>query len=92
MNKADLVVAMADELDMSKLQTKSVLNTIVETMTNSLVRGESISFRGFGGFVIKQYGPYEGRNPGTGEKVQIKPKKLPYFKVCKDLRLKVGKK
>jgi integration host factor subunit beta len=90
MNKTDLVVAMADELDMSKLQTKSVLNTIVETMTNSLVRGESISFRGFGNFVIKQYGPHEGRNPGTGEKVQVKPKKLPYFKVCKGLRLKMN--
>ena len=92
MNKIDLAETIADELDMSKRQSQSVLNTILETMTDALVRGESISFRGFGGFAIKQYGPYEGRNPGTGEKVQVKPKKLPYFKVCKDLRLKVAKK
>ena len=92
MNKTDLVDAIADELDMPKRQSKSVLNTILETMTDALVRGESISFRGFGNFVIKQYGPHEGRNPSTGGKVQVKPKKLPYFKVCKDLRLKVAKK
>jgi integration host factor subunit beta len=92
MNKTEMIYAIANELDMSIRQSKSVLNTIFETMTDALVRGESISFRGFGNFVIKQYGPHEGRNPGTGEKVQVKPKKLPYFKVCKDLRLKVDKK
>ena len=89
MNKSDLIDVIADELDISKLQTKSVLETILETMTNSLVRGESVELRGFGSFVVRQYGSYEGRNPKTGKKIQIKTKKLPHFKVGKDLRLKV---
>jgi integration host factor subunit beta len=91
MKKRELVVAMADELDMSKLQTTSVLKTILETMTNSLVRGESIELRDFGSFVIRQYDTYEGRNPKTGKKVQVKPKKLPHFKVGKELRLRVNR-
>ena len=90
MNKTELIATMADELDMSKRQSRSVLNTIIETMTNSLVRSDSISLRGFGNFVIKQYGSHEGRNPMTGVKVQVKPKKLPHFKASKSLLLKVN--
>ncbi len=70
---------------MTKPQTASVLNTILETMTDKLGQGESIELRGFGSFTVKQYGSYEGRNPKTGEKIQIKPKKLPHFKVGKNL-------
>jgi len=77
MNKSELIDAIADELDMSKSQATSVLNTILDTMTETLVRGESIELRGFGSFAIRQYGSYEGWNPKTGEKVQVKPKKLP---------------
>ena len=71
---------------MTKPQTASVLNTILETMTDKLGQGESIELRAFGNFTVKQYGSYEGRNPKTGEKVRIKPKKLPHFKVGKNLR------
>jgi integration host factor subunit beta len=91
MYKTELVEAMADELNMSRPQSKSVLNTILETMTDALVRGESIELRGFGSFDIRQYGSHEGMNPATGEKVQVKAKKLPHFKVGKDLRMKVNK-
>jgi integration host factor subunit beta len=90
MNRIELVVAIADELNMSKLQTTSVLNTILETITDSLVRGESVEIRGFGNFTVKQYGSYEGRNPKTGKKVQVKAKKLPHFKVGKNLRKAVN--
>lgn len=92
MTKSELAAAMVGELDFSIPQASSVLNTILETMTDTLVRGESIEIRGFGSFVVKQYGAYEGRNPVTGEKVQVKPKKLPYFKVGKELRKKVNQK
>ena len=51
----------------------------------------SIEIRGFGSFVIKNYGSYEGRNPKTGEKIKVRPKKLPFFKVGKDLREQVNK-
>ena len=86
MNRSELIDAIANELDMTKPQTASVLNTILETMADKLGQGESIEFRGFGSFTVKQYGSYEGRNPKTGEKIQIKPKKLPHFKVGKNLR------
>ena len=59
-------------------------------MTEALARGESIEIRGFGSFVIKQYDSYEGRNPKTGKKIKVKPKKLPFFKVGKDLREQVN--
>ena len=67
---------------MTDLDTKGV--------TEALGRGESIEIRGFGSFVIKEYEAYEGRNPKTGKKILVKPKKLPFFKVGKDLREKVN--
>jgi nucleoid DNA-binding protein len=91
MKKTELVEAIANELDMQKSQATSALNTILETMTDALVRGESIRLRGFGSFDIRQYGPHEGMNPATSEKVKVKAKKLPRFKVGKDLRMKVNK-
>ena len=59
-------------------------------MTEALAKGESIEIRGFGSFVIKKYDSYEGRNPKTGKKIKVKPKKLPFFKVGKDLREQVN--
>ena len=55
-------------------------------MADTLVSGENVEIRGFGSFTVKHYKPYVGRNPKTGEKRQIKAKKLPFFKVGKDLR------
>ena len=92
MTKSELSAAIADQLEFSKSQARSVLNTILETMTDTLVRGGSIEIREFGSFIVRQYGAYEGRNPATGEKVQVRRKKLPYFKVSKDLRVKVNRK
>ncbi|MCK5515725.1 MAG: integration host factor subunit beta [Desulfobulbaceae bacterium] len=90
MNKSELATAIADELNMPRSFATSALNTILNTMSDTLERGESIQLRGFGSFVVKQYGAYEGRNPVTGEKIQVKPKKRPYFKVGKGLRKKVN--
>ena len=90
MNKSELIDAIADKLEMETHQAASVLKTILETMTNALVRGESIRLRGFGSFDVREYGPYEGWNPKTLDRVHVKPKKAPHFKVGKDLRLKVN--
>lgn len=86
MNKSELIEAFARELRVSTREASSVLNKILETMTEALVRGESIEIRGFGSFVVKQYEAYEGRNPKTGDKIKVKPKKLPIFKVGKALK------
>lgn len=92
MNKSDLVDALASELQVSSREAGSVMETILTTMTDALCRGESIEVRGFGTFVVKHYGAYEGRNPKTGKIIQVKQKKLPFFKVGKELRAKVDAK
>ncbi len=91
MIKSELANIIAGELDFSKPLVRSVLNSILKTMSDTLKRGESIQIRGFGSFVVKQYGAYEGQNPKTGEKIQVKPKKKPHFKVSKNLLTKVNR-
>src|SRR5690606_29877767 len=59
-------------------------------MVEALQRGEGIEIRGFGSFTVRQYKSYEGRNPRTGDPVHVAPKRLPFFKVGKDLRLRVN--
>lgn len=90
MNKSELIKSLADELDMSTRQSASVLTTIINSITDVLVRGENVEIRGFGSFVIRHYDSFEGRNPKTHAKVQVESKKLPFFKVGKDLREKVS--
>lgn len=90
MNKSELIEALAQELDMSPGQSTSILNIILETMMVAMERGEDIEIRGFGSFTVKEYEPYVGRNPKTGEKIKVKPKKLPFFKVGKELKERVN--
>lgn len=84
-NKTDLVEALAEELNLSVSKTWKIVDTMLQSMSDALGRGESIQLRGFGTFKIKQYGSYTGRNPRTGKPVSIKPKKLPIFTVGKHL-------
>jgi len=90
MNKSELIEALAQEINIPHREAAAITNTVIETMTEALARGESIEIRGFGSFIIKEYNSYEGRNPKTGKKILVKPKKLPFFKVGKDLREKVN--
>ena len=90
MNKSELIEALAQDIGIPHREAAAITNTVIDTMTEALARGESIEFRGFGSFVIKQYGSYEGRNPKTGRKIKVSPKKLPFFKVGKDLREQVN--
>ncbi len=90
MNKSELVDAMAMEMDMNPKDASLVVNTILDSMCETLVGGNAIEIRGFGSFVIKDYESYCGRNPKTGEKIEVPPKKLPFFKVGKELREKVN--
>ena len=90
MNKSELIESLAQDINVPHREAAAITNTVIETMTDALARGESIEIRGFGSFVIKNYDSYEGRNPKTGKKIKVKPKKLPFFKVGKDLREKVN--
>jgi len=89
MNKSELIEALAERKNLSFKKAEDIINTIFESMSNALHVGERIEIRGFGSFVIKHYKPYVGRNPKTGEAITVKPKKLPFFKVGKELKEKV---
>jgi integration host factor subunit beta len=91
MNKSELIEALALEVNLPLREASSITNTILEAMTDALAAGDSIEIRGFGSFVVKEYGTYYGRNPKTGEKIKVPPKKLPFFKVGKELKERVNK-
>ncbi len=90
MNKSELIDALAAQKGVSFKRAEEIINTIFDSMTTALVSGERIEIRGFGSFVIKEYKAYTGRNPKTGESIGVKPKKLPFFKVGKELKERVS--
>ncbi len=90
MNKSELVEALATEKDLTFKKAEDIVNTIFDTMSDELTRGGRIEIRGFGSFVVKDYKSYMGRNPKTGEVIHVRKKRLPFFKVGKDLREKVN--
>jgi integration host factor subunit beta len=92
-NKAELATDVAKRTKVSHKVAKVVVDAVFEEMVKALRSGERVEIRGFGSFVIRNYGSYQGRNPKTGATVSVPPKKLPYFKVGKELKERVdGKK
>ena len=86
MNKSELVKALADHANISLDAETLVVNTFVDSMKDSLLEGGRVEIRGFGSFKVKEYGSYAGRNPRTGEKVAVEPKRLPFFRAGKELK------
>ena len=89
MNKSDLVEALSEEEDLTKTKAEEVINLVFAEMTDALVKGDRVEIRGFGSFKVKHYDGYTGRNPKTGERTKVKPKKLPFFKCGKELKERV---
>jgi integration host factor subunit beta len=92
MKKSDLIESLAQRQNLSRKDAQSIINTILETLIATMVKGEDNQLRGFGSFQIREYASYVGKNPKTGKKMMIQAKKLPYFKVVKDLRERVNSK
>lgn len=90
MTKSELIERLAEAAKLTKGKAELIVTTIFGAMTEAMVRGEGIEIRGFGSFTVRQYKSYEGRNPRTGDTVHVKPKRLPYFKVGKELRARVN--
>ena len=86
MRKLGLTEALAKECDLPMRKAEKIETKFFETIFQSLVRGDRIEIRGFGSFMVKGYPGYVGRNPKTGEPLVVKPKKLPFFRVAKELR------
>jgi integration host factor subunit beta len=90
MTKSDLIEHLCLTKKLSKGRAETLLNTILESIEQSLRRGERIEIRGFGSFEIRNYSAYQGRNPRTGTTVPVAPKRLPFFKVGKELKERVN--
>jgi integration host factor subunit beta len=90
MNKAELVLKVAARANVTQKVAKVIVDTIFVGMRDALAKGERIEIRGFGSFVVKSYAAYKGRNPKTGAVVKVSGKRLPFFKVGKELRERVN--
>lgn len=86
MTKAELVEEVADMTQLSKKHAEIVVNTVFESIVDSLRSGEKIELRGFGSFRIRSRGARIGRNPKTGDRVEVPAKLIPYFKPGKELK------
>ena len=89
MNRVDLIQALKDSNHLSKLEAEAVINLFFDKMADALAEGERVEIRGLCSFFVKKYSGYTGRNPKTGEKVKVARKKLPFFKVGKELKDRV---
>jgi integration host factor subunit beta len=88
--KRDLIEEVAQQYPrFSRRDAEVMVNAVFDSMTDALAKGERIEIRGFGSFIVKQRAAREGRNPRTGEVVSVAAKKVPLFKVGKELRLRV---
>ncbi len=86
MTKSELIDAIAGRGELTKARAELVVNCVFDAMTEAFQRGEGIEIRGFGSFTVRPYKPYNGRNPRTGQPVPVPAKRLPFFKVGKDLK------
>ena len=89
MNKLELISTLKNKANISKAEAAKVVRIFFDNMANAMSRGERVEIRGLCSFFVKDYKSYTGRNPKTGEKVVIKPKKLPFFKSGKELKERV---
>lgn len=91
MTKADLINKVASKAGITRVKAEAAVNTVFDTMVEALMQDDRIEIRGFGSFVNRKYDAYKGRNPRTGEIINVEEKKLPFFKVGKELKDEVNK-
>ena len=91
MNKIDLIEALQNQAGISKNKAEPVVRLFINEMANALTNGDRVEIRGLCSFCVKHYKAYTGRNPKTGEEIQIKSKNLPFFKCGKELKERVNK-
>ena len=91
MNRSDLINALKDRMGLSRKKAEKVVDTFFDSIKVTLSKGERVEIRGFGSFTVKHYKPYVGRNPKTGVQINVPSKKLPFFKVGKELKGMVDK-
>ena len=90
MNKRHLITAIKNETGLTRSTSETVVNQFFDEIAKALANGDRVEIRGMCSFYVKKYKEYIGRNPKTGEKVKVKPKKLPFFKCGIELRKRVN--
>ena len=90
MNTLELIQALKDATDITKFEAAAVVDIFFNGMAGELAKGKRVEIRGVCSFFVKEYDGYTGRNPKTGERVKIAPKKLPFFKAGKELKERVN--
>jgi len=90
MNKSELIEELSMRMALHPKKAEALVNSILNSMVNAMKDKRRVEIRGFGSFVMREYRPYIGRNPKSGEKIQVKSKTLPFFKAGKDMRDKVN--
>ena len=88
--KKDIVEEISQRTGLTQVDTKVIVECFLDSIARALTEGNNIEIRGFGSFTVRKYKAYEGRNPRTGETVHVAEKRLPFFKVGKDLRERVN--
>ena len=86
MTKSDLIEAIAARGELTKARAELVVNCVFDAMAEALRQGDGLEIRGFGSFSVRPYKAYHGRNPRTGQAVHVPSKRLPFFKVGKELK------
>ena len=91
MNKSGLIEALAKKENLTEKKATDIVNLIFKGFTEELKKGGRIEIRGFGSLIVREYTSYTGRNPKTGSSIEVAPKRLPFFKVGKELRERVNR-
>ena len=89
MVKSELTENLADRADITLTMAEDVVDLFFQSMLQTLKEGGRVEIRGFGAFHVKAYKSYTGRNPKTGEKIEVSPKKLPFWKTGQELKQRV---
>jgi integration host factor subunit beta len=88
-NKSDLIEVLSEDPVLNSQLAEFVVEEVFNATTEALIKGDGVEIRGFGSFKVRKYDSYTGRNPKTGKNISVSPKKLPFFKVGKELRERV---
>jgi integration host factor subunit beta len=89
MNKLELIATLKDECQLTKKEAAAIVDIFFDQISTALADGDRVEIRGLCSFFVKEYKSYQGRNPKTGEAVTVAPKKLPFFKIGKELKDRV---
>ena len=92
MNRSDLAKQLSTKSNVTKKRANDLVNLVFDSLTDALMDDDRIEIRGFGSFMVREYDSYTGRNPRTGHNIEVSPKRMPFFKVGKDLKERINNK